>query len=90
MPSWDTSPAVDAKEYTSFASDIDLSSTSESKAGRAAKNIRVVTAGGGALTVVFADGTQRAFTALTDGEDLTHQVKTIKSGATVSKIRVEW
>lgn len=89
-------PGKDVKEFTSFVSDIDLTSATHCliTPRRPARAITIVTAGGGNMEIkVAAHNTSRPLTGLTAGEHLEPlQVRTIVSGAgtDVTKIRVYW
>lgn len=71
-------PAVDAKEYSSFVSDITFNPP--------ATTLVVIDAGSGSLVVVVSGGTERTFT-VANGEELPLEVVKIKSTSTVSKVR---
>ena len=79
------------REYTSFVADIDLFAVK----GRNARNIFVVTAGTGLITITDEHGDEVELTGLTDGayvEPSPTWFGSIVSGAgtTVTKIRVGW
>lgn len=90
------SPGKDVKEFTSFASDIDLVAATNCliTPRRPARAITIVTAGGGNLSIkVAAHDTTRNLTGLTDGEHLEPiQIRKILTGAgtDVTKVRVYW
>lgn len=86
------SPGVDVKQYTSFASDINLSSTAESAVGRACRSIIVNSAGAGTkvLEIVTASGVTRTLT-VADGDIYMVQAVTIKgTTTTVGRVTVIW
>lgn len=80
--------AVDAVEYSSFASEIDLYSTK----GRDIEKLRIVSASGTAtITVRTADSgeTERTYT-VAQGEELAIQIRAIVSVSNVTKVRAEF
>lgn len=86
-------PHEKIKEYSSFASDIDLVADSPDEESPA-RAIFVVTAGSGSLAVTFDSGDTETITGLTDN-DYVHPTpcyfKSIQaSGTDVTKIRVAW
>ncbi len=81
----------DIVEFSSFGADINLGDGSVAVPKFPARAIKVVTAGGGGLVVVMANGAQRTLSGLTAGEEIFGKfAKIVSSGTTVSKVRVTW
>lgn len=84
----------DLIEYSSFASDIDLTAehTTGPNAGQRARYIRVVSAGSGVLNVKLegGEGNTRSLTVANDEQILGQFETIVASGTSVSKIRVGW
>lgn len=88
-------PYDDVQQYSSFASDIDLTSSAQSSAAAIrghARGIRVDVAGSGTLALVFAGsgGTTRTFTVTTGWELPAAKILTIKSTTNVTRLTVGW
>ena len=88
-------PYDDCQQYTTFTSDIDLTSTAQSSAAVIrghARGIRVDVVGSGTLALVFSGsgGTTRTFTVTAGWELTAAKILTIKSTTNVSRVTVGW
>lgn len=79
------SPASDVRQYTSFASDIDLTA----EGGAPCRFLRVVGAGTLAIVTAGSDGATRTLT-VADGWELPVQATVIKSATNVTSVTVGW
>lgn len=87
--------AIASKTYTSLAGDIDVANEATPSPNTAkrgpCRRIRINAAGGGALSLVYADKTTDVITSLAAGDVLDVQVaKIVASGTTVTNVTVFW